>query len=179
MPFWAARFETATSLVPGGSNAVRCMPASPPVTASRSPISARIAFTERSAPLHIEHSHATDMSGEVSLADKVGQDCLIESCGKDIGGVSSGGECGDQVSGNDHVTHAQSRKHDFAEGPDIDNPRIRVEPLKRSNRTAAKAILAVVIVFDDPGAGANRPIEEKHTACSTHRHAHRDIGAMA
>ena len=33
-------------------------------------------------------------------------------------------------------------------------------------------ILAVVIVFNDPSTGANRPIEEKHAACGTHRHAH-------
>src|SRR5579863_10495931 len=128
---------------------------------------------ERFPSLHVEHPHPADMTSEVSLANKIGQNQLIESRRKNIGRISCCREGGHQVLGNNYVTNPQSWKHDFAEGPDVDHPRLRVEPLKRGNRTASEPVLAVVVVFDDPSAGANRPIEEKHTARGTHRHAHR------
>src|SRR5260370_161463 len=126
---------------------------------------------QRPSPIHIEHSHPTYMASEVSLWDEIGQDSLIESRGKDVRGIPSAGESRYQILGNNHVAQAQSGKHDFAERPDINDPPIRVQALQRRDRAASKPVLAIIIVFNDPSAGARCPIEEKHTACGTHGYA--------
>src|SRR5271155_3768992 len=113
------------------------------------------------------------MACEVSLSDEISQDSLIKSRRKDVCSISSCGESGYQIPGNNYITQAQRGKQDFAEGSDINDSRIRVQALQRRNWAASKPILAVVIVFDDPGTGAHRPIEEKHAAGGTHRHTHR------
>jgi hypothetical protein len=43
-------------------------------------------------PIHVEHSHPAYMTGEVPLSDEISQDSLIKSRGKNVRGISSGGE---------------------------------------------------------------------------------------
>src|ERR1700730_1734106 len=73
------------------------------------------------SPIHVEHSHPAYMASEVPLSDEISQDGLIESRGKDVCGIPSGGESRYQILGNDDVAQTQSRKHDLAERPDIND----------------------------------------------------------
>src|ERR1700722_19888801 len=84
---------------------------------------------QRSSTLHVKHSHATYVAGEVTLADKLGHDYLVESRRKNIGGISSAAECGYEVFGNNDITQAQGGEHNFAKSPDIHNSRVRVQAL--------------------------------------------------
>ena len=37
-------------------------------------------FYKYPSPIHIEHSHSTNVAGEVPLTNKIRQDCLIQGC---------------------------------------------------------------------------------------------------
>jgi hypothetical protein len=44
-------------------------------------------------------------------------------------------------------------------GADVDDPAVTVEALQRFERSGGVAELAVVVVFDDCGAGAGGPVQ--------------------
>src|ERR1700758_5304738 len=107
-------------------------------------------FTERLATFHVEHAHSAKVAGEVSFLDEIGEGCLVERGRKNIGGFARGIECADEILGNNYVAQAQRGEQNLAERADVDDTRVRVHTLQRSDRVAAETIFAVVIIFDDP-----------------------------
>ena len=61
--------------------------------------------------------------------------------------------------GRDEEADAQARRQALAEGADVDDPAVPVEALQRFERSGGVAELAVVVVFDDCGAGAGGPVQ--------------------
>src|SRR5713101_3577920 len=79
----------------------------------------------------------------------------------------------DEVGGDNDIAHPQRRKQDLAERTDVYHPRRMVEALQRCYRFAVVAILAVIVVLDDPRSGALGPVEELKTTRSAHRRSKR------
>ena len=73
------------------------------------------------------------------------------------------------------VAESQRREQNFAERSDVDHAGVRVEALQRGDGLAFVAVLAVVIVFDDPRAGALSPFDQLQTARSAHGDAERKL----
>ena len=73
-----------------------------------------------------------------------------------------------QAAGYHQVGEAQSREHGFGKGAHVDNALGSVETLQRRQWTTAVAVLAVVVVFDDPRVGALGPLEQSQPALQTH-----------
>jgi hypothetical protein len=67
----------------------------------------------------------------------------------------------DEVCRHDHKAHPQRRKHRLAEGAEVNHRRVGREPLDRRQRRTAVAQLAVVVVFDDPGAARHRVLDDR------------------
>ncbi|MCG3160491.1 MAG: hypothetical protein JMDDDDMK_01560 [Acidobacteria bacterium] len=88
---------------------------------------------------------------------------------------ASGAERINQVRRNNHATQTQTRKDRFTEAADINHPAILIESLQGCERTPRVSVLAVVIVFDDPGGVALRPLDERQAARQTHRDAEREL----
>jgi hypothetical protein len=76
---------------------------------------------------------------------------------------------------DDQVAHAQGGRQHFAESADVEHAGIAIESLQRSDRLALVAVLAVVVVFDDPRPGAPRPVEQVQPACGAHRDAEGEL----
>ncbi|SST10931.1 Uncharacterised protein [Acinetobacter baumannii] len=66
----------------------------------------------------------------------------------------------DQRRRDHQVAQAQRREGDLAEGPDVEHPALSVQRGQRRQRRTAVAILAVVVVLDDPTVGALGPLQE-------------------
>src|SRR5260370_21316230 len=75
----------------------------------------------------------------------------------------------DEVGGNDDIGDRQRRKQDLAERTDVDHPRGMVEALQRCYGFAVVAILAVIVVLDNPGSRALGPLKQLKTTGSAHR----------
>ena len=77
----------------------------------------------------------------------------------------------DQRRRQHQVTQAQRRKGDLAEGPDIQHPPLPIQRRQGCQRRAAVAVLAVVVVLDDPAAGALGPGQQLQAPRQAHDHA--------
>lgn len=66
----------------------------------------------------------------------------------------------DQRRRDHQVAQAQRREGDLAEGPDVEHPALSVQRGQRRQRRTAVAILAVVVVLDDPTVGALGPLQQ-------------------
>jgi hypothetical protein len=76
--------------------------------------------------------------------------------------------------GRDHeIADPQRREEDLAEAAEIDHAPGRVEPLQRGQRPARVAILAVVIVLEDPDARALGPLQQRESPNQAHGDAER------
>ena len=78
-----------------------------------------------------------------------------------------------QIVWNHDVTQPQGRKKNFAEGSDVDYAGIMIKPLQGGNGRTLKAVLAVIVVLDDPGSRPLCPVQELHATRSAHRRAER------
>src|SRR5688572_24618710 len=94
-----------------------------------------------------------------------------------VGQSSRGGKGIDQIFGNHYETKPQSRENRQTESSDIDNTisRLFVESLKRGERSARITEFAVVIILDDPSAGALRPFKERQSSRQTHNRSERHL----
>src|SRR5260370_20381221 len=69
------------------------------------------------------------------------------------------------------VSKPQRGEEEFAESPDVDHARVGIETLQRGDGLAFVAVLAVVVVLDDPGSGALCPLNQPQTARGAHGNA--------
>src|SRR6201984_2964227 len=129
-------------------------------------------FAESRAAFHVEHAHPANVAREVAFLDEIGEGCLVERGRKNVGGFARGIKCADEIFRNNHVAQAQGGEQNLAKCADVDDASVRVHALQGSDRVASEAIFAVVIVFDNPRAGAGSPIEKLHTTGGAHRGAH-------
>ena len=75
--------------------------------------------------------------------------------------------------GHHDIADAQAGEEHFREGAEIGDAARAIHALQRGERRAGIAELAVVIVLDDPGIVAPRPVEQGEAAAHRHRHAER------
>src|SRR4030088_1362658 len=114
---------------------------------------------ERLASFHIEHPHPAYMASEVAVPNEISQYGLIERRREYAGGVKRPRIRGDQVFRSDHVAEAQRWEHDLAESSGVDPPPVGVHSLERADRVAPEPVLAIIVIFNDPGTCPRRPIK--------------------
>ena len=90
-----------------------------------------------------------------------------------VGQRARGDERLDQLRRHDQVPEPERREEHLAERPRVDHAARRVEPLERRERASRVAVLAVVVVLEDPRPARARPLEEREPAVQAHRHAER------
>ncbi len=129
------------------------------------------AFQQNVRPLSVEHAHAADVTREMTFADEIRKYVLKKSGRSKIHGAADFQKTIDQVARNDQVAQAQRRKQYFAEGADVDHAGIGIQALQGCNGHASVAIVAVVVVLDDPGAGTLRPVQQLQAAGGAHGYA--------
>src|SRR5215470_1186054 len=105
---------------------------------------------QRLAAIHIQHSHPAGMASEVSLADEISYDSLIENGGTDVSCIPCSRENMHQVFWHNYVTQAQGGKYHLTKRTYVDDPTIGVQALQRRNRAAVKSIFAIVVILDNP-----------------------------
>src|SRR5215469_4154907 len=64
-----------------------------------------------------------------------------------------------KVPRNHDVTETQGREKRLAKRADIDNARMAIQPLERRNGHALVSILVVIVILDNPGPRAMRPVQ--------------------
>jgi hypothetical protein len=126
---------------------------------------------EDRAALGVEGAHAAKVAREVAVAHEVGEHGLVEGRGAVVEGFANAAEARDEVVRDDDVADAQRGEQDLAEGADVDDALIGVEALERGDRLVVVAVFGVVVVLEDPGAGAARPLEELEAARGGHDRA--------
>ena len=80
-----------------------------------------------------------------------------------------------QLLGNDQEGDAQARKQRLGEGPEIDDPAVRIGVLQRHDGLPDIAEFAVVVVLDDPRILAPGPFQEERAAVFGKRDAQRHL----
>src|SRR5690349_13495951 len=107
----------------------------------------------------VERAHAAYVAGEVSFGDEVGQHRLVSERRVAIQQRAGADAWLDQIRRQYEITEPEGWKQHFAEGSEVDRAARKVEALESGDGAAGVAELAVVIVLDDPGAGAPHPFE--------------------
>ena len=130
---------------------------------------------ENCSALAILRTHAAQVSREMPFVDELREHRLSEIRLGHIDRLAHGEKAIEQVGRDHHVADAHRGKEHLAERPDIDHARVGIEPLEGRDGTALVAILAVVIVLDDPGTRTLRPLEEFQTSPQTHGPAQRKL----
>src|ERR1700733_6120710 len=75
-----------------------------------------------------------------------------------------------QISRDHNIADAQRGKQYLAKRSDIDNALMIVEALERGDWRAFVPILAVIVVFDNPGSVLLGPLQKLQPARGAHRH---------
>ena len=105
------------------------------------------------------------MRGEEALADELGERRLQEERRILAGDADGRLEAARRASaGTTMKATPQRREHRLRQGADIDDAAVSVEPLHGRQRVAAEAVLAVVVVLDDPGIVLRGDLEEARGA---------------
>src|SRR3569833_1600274 len=102
--------------------------------------------------------------------DEISHYGLIQMRRADVHSETHGSKSLAQIGWNHQVTKAQRREQCLAESSDVDHARVPVQSLQRRDRRAFIAVLAVVVILDDPGSGSLRPIEQLQSSRSAHGH---------
>src|SRR6185437_14529541 len=119
----------------------------------------------------VHGAHPANVAGEVTLPYEVSERLLIQGRREDVDCVAHGAKGGDDSVWQQEIADAQRRKAHLAEGADIDDATVAVEPLQRRDGFTAEAVFAVVIVLDDPSVGALRPIQQLKAAARAQSHS--------
>src|SRR5258708_3891217 len=98
------------------------------------------------------------VTAEMAFSQELGEDELLQQGREEIDRFAMADESIHQLARHDDVSEAESGEEHAAEGSEVDHARRRVHPLQRAEGTAGVAILAVVVVLDDPGAAATASI---------------------
>ena len=173
-PRAAARSEIARSPAVRRA-ATRCMPASAPLHLQRVAELAREG-RRRGRPAARRRAGASAAGGGRSGPSpmKSASTAAVRAGGKMSIASRTAAKRSTRSGGNDDVADAQRREEHLAEGADVDDARVAVEPLQRRDRLALVAVLAVVVVLD---ASRRRCACAQSRSCSrrdgAHRHAER------
>src|SRR5581483_1752280 len=77
----------------------------------------------------------------------------------------------DKLRWDHQITQAQGRKHDLAQGAEIDYTSFIIQPLERLDGSATIAILAIIVIFENPGVRLLGPLQQGQTLSQAHNHA--------
>ncbi|MNE43829.1 hypothetical protein D3C80_1380240 [compost metagenome] len=83
------------------------------------------------------------------------------------------GECFHQADGQHQIAQTQCRKRHLAKRADIEHPPLPVQRRQGGQRGTAVAVLAVVVVLDDPAACPLGPRQQLQAPGQAHDHAGR------
>ncbi len=125
------------------------------------------------AALLIKTPHAPQMPRIFPTIDEIGQRDLFRHAPLPCDFTEGLIDIGNEVRRHDHKAHAQRRKHRLAEGAEVNHRRVGRETLNRRQRRTAVAQLAVVVVFDDPGAARDCVLDDRPTPLQTQHAAER------
>ena len=174
-PSLSAAATTSLSLKGGLNLASSCMPESFSVTVD--PFAQMLAaeFYEIGLPARIEPAHALQMRGEIALLDEVVDRRLQDQRRELAGDRDRLVEGHRQFARHDQIADAQRRDQRLAEAADVDDAVGVIEAAQRRHRAAAEAVLAVIIVLDDPGAVALGDVEQLQPLLDAHDGAERPL----
>src|SRR5579859_2260817 len=110
------------------------------------------------------------MAGKMALMQKVGQSHLLQNGDVDVDKAPRDQQRLDQFDGRDKIPQAQSRKKHFTKGADIQHPPGLVQPLEGFQWTPTQAVLAIVVILQNPRASLSGPFQQCQTATQAHRH---------
>ena len=131
-------------------------------------------FRNQNTPaFRIDRAHTSNVAREMTFADELSRYCLSNIGWTDIHRLPHCGEALDQIGRDDKISESQRWKHHFAEAADVDHTTICIQALQGSDWHGVVAIFAVVIVFDNPRAGASGPLEQLQPARRTHCYSQR------
>ncbi len=137
------------------------------------------------APYQRRPPHTADMALEVPLSHELRHHHLGAHFRMSHHQRAAAGKRLHQLPWQHQVTQAQRRKRHLAEGADIQHPAATVQRRQRSQGRAAVAVLAVVVILDDPAIVALGPGQQFQATGQAHHHAGgvlvgwRDIGHAA
>ncbi len=109
----------------------------------------------------------------MTSADEIGESGLIQVRRAEIIGLPNREKAAYQSGRNHHISETKRRKERFAEGSDVNDARAGIESLHGRHGHAFIAVLAVIVVLDDPGTGTMRPFEQLQAARDAHGGAQR------
>src|SRR4029453_17937583 len=125
--------------------------------------------------LRVPFARLPDVTFERSLRDEVREHGLFDAGGLTVDRCACSGKRLNQHLWQNEIAHSERWKERLAESPDVHDAAISVETLQRRQRSREIAVLAVVIVLDDPGSGASRQVEQLEPARQTHGDAERTL----
>ncbi len=130
---------------------------------------------ERFQSFAVRGAHPAKVPLEMPCGHQVGQHRLIEQRRVHVRGSTRRQQRFAEVGGHDEKTKPQRREERLAEAADVDHASVGVETMQTRHRPRAVPKLAVVVVFDDPGARGARPFHERQPARQAHRHTERKL----
>src|SRR5215472_12248378 len=107
----------------------------------------------------VDWARSSNVTRKMPLTNEIVKHGLIEMRRINVHRLPDRKESVDEVRRNHDVTEPQGREQSLAKRADIDNARMAIEPLERRNGHALVSILVVIVVFDDPGPRAVRPVQ--------------------
>src|SRR5262249_483251 len=128
-------------------------------------------FEQQALPAAVKFAHAPEVSRKVSLFDEVSQCSLWDGCRLQINHDAASDKSIHQIGGHDYIADPKGRKEHLAESAGVDHPVLAVQPLQRCDWSARIMILAIAIVFDDPGPCGSCPFEQLQAARERQGHA--------
>ena len=123
----------------------------------------------------IEAAHAAEVGGKEALSDEVGERRLQEERRILAGDADRRLEALDELRRHDDVGDAERREHRLRHRADIDDAAAVIEALHGGDRMAAEAVLAVVVVLDDPGVVLLGELEQAEADVHRHDEAERPL----
>src|SRR5262249_32825431 len=106
----------------------------------------------------VQLSHPTDVSYKMAVLDELRQDELRQGRWIRTGHIHGRFDRFRELLRHDYVRKAERGEQNLAERAKVNHPVAIVEPVQRRQRLADIPEFAVVIVLDDPAAGASSPL---------------------
>src|ERR1700733_497539 len=109
----------------------------------------------------------------MTRAYEIGERRLVQVCRGKIIGLPNRQKPIYESGGNHHISETKRRKEGLTEGSDVNHTGAGIESLHGRDRHAFIAVLAVIVVLDNPGAATMPPFEQRKPARDTHGGAER------
>src|SRR5262249_7389775 len=115
------------------------------------------------------------MGSEIALLDEIRERRLEEKRGKMAGGRNGAIECIRKLAWNYHEPEPKRAEQRFPEGADVNAAAILIEPLHCRYGAPAEAVLAIVVILDNPCAVPVGDVEERQPLFKSHDRARRPL----